>query len=127
MNKPELLACIRSFRQQVISELDRFEDALLSLGDSQAVQPVQTKQVSNDDWMTAKQTCECLKISETTFYEYIRQGLLPPGFEVGPKSKRWRMSDIEAWKQAKQITVIEAPRRRGRPSRVMKIGAFVHA
>ena len=124
MNKPELLACIRSFRQQVISELDRFEDALLSLGDSQAVQPLQTQQVSNDDWMTAKQTCECLKISETTFYEYIKQGLLPPGFEVGPKSKRWRISDIEAWKQAKQITVPEAPRRRGRPSRVMKIGAF---
>lgn len=74
MNKPELLACIRAFRQQVISELDRFEDALLSLGEAQEVQPVQTQQVSNDGWMTAKQTCECLKISETTFYEYIRQG-----------------------------------------------------
>ena len=127
MNKPELLACIRAFRQQVISELDRFEDALLSLGDAQEVQPVQAHSVHQDEWMTVKQTCEYLKISETTFYEYIRQGLLPPGFEVGPKSKRWRMSDIEAWKQAKQITVLEAPRRRGRPSRVMKIGAFVHA
>ena len=127
MNKPELLACIRAFRQQVISELDRFEDALLSLGDAQEVQPVQAHSVHQDEWMTVKQTCEYLKISETTFYEYIRQGLLPPGFEVGPKSKRWRMSDIEAWKKAKQIPVCEAPRRRGRPSRVMKIGAFVHA
>ena len=127
---PALLAHIRSFRQQVMSELDRLEDALIAAGDFQAVvQPVQIEEAQNvqqDGWMTAKQVCKCLKISESTFYEYIRQGLLPPGFEVGPKSKRWRMSDIEAWKQTKQIPVIEAPRRRGRPSRVMKIGAFVH-
>mgnify|MGYP002623997208 CR=1 FL=1 len=130
MNNSELLACIRSFRQQVMSELDRLEDALITAGDSQAVQPMRIEEAQNvqqDGWMTAKQVCKCLKISESTFYEYIRQELLPPGFEVGPKSKRWRMSDIEAWKQAKQLPVIEAPRRRrGRPSRVMKTGALMH-
>ena len=123
MNKPELLALIRTLRRQV----DGLMDAVIAMEDSEPEQPTPVKPVSNDGWMTAKQTCKCLKISETTFYEYIRQGLLPPGLEFGPKSKRWRMSDIEAWKRAKQIPIIEAPRRRGRPSRVMKIGAFVHA
>ena len=123
MNKTELLSRIRGLQR----ELDGLMDAVIAMEDEKPDQPVPIKPVSNDGWMTAKQTCKCLKISETTFYEYIRQGLLPPGFEVGPKSKRWRMSDIEAWKRAKHIPIIEAPRRRGRPSRVMKMGAFVHA
>ena len=123
MNKTELLALIRTLQKQV----DGLMDAVIAMEDVKQEQPVQVQPVSNDDWMTAKQTCRCLKISETTFYEYIKQGLLPPGLEFGPKSKRWRMSDIEAWKNAKQSPICEAPRRRGRPSRVMKIGAFVHA
>lgn len=126
MNRTELLSRIRGLQR----ELDGLMDAVIAMEDAKPEQPASgqsVKPVSNDGCMTAKQTCKCLKISETTFYEYIRQGLLPPGLEFGPKSKRWRMSDIEAWKQAKHIPVIEAPRRRGRPSRVMKIGAFVHA
>lgn len=123
MNKMELLSRIRGLQK----ELDGLMDAVIAMEDEKPEHPASVQPVSNDGWMTAKQTCRCLKISETTFYEYIRQGLLPPGLEFGPKSKRWRMSDIEAWKQTKQIPVCEAPRRRGRPSRVMKIGAFVHA
>ena len=123
MNKTELLSRIRGLQR----ELDGLVDAVIAMEDEKPEQSAPVKQVINEGWMTAKQTCKCLKISETTFYEYIRQGLLPPGFEVGPKSKRWRMSDIEAWKQAKHLPVLEAPKRRGRPARVMKIGAFVHA
>ena len=100
-------------------------DMVIAMEDTEP-QPVQVKQDSPDDWMTAKQTCKCLKISETTFYEYIRQGLLPPGMEFGPRSKRWKMSEIRAWREAKQNPAGEAPRRRGRRSRVMKIGAFMH-
>lgn len=122
MNKSELLAHIRTLQR----ELDSLVDMVIAMEDEP--QPVQVQQVGTDGWMTAKQTCRCLKISETTFYEYIRQGLLPPGLEFGPRSKRWRMSDIEAWKSAKQspVSLGETPRRRGRPSKVMKIGAFVH-
>ena len=125
MNKSELLAHIMTLRREV----DGLVDAVIAMEDAEPL-PVQEKQDSPDDWMTAKQTCKCLKISETTFYEYIRQGLLPPGMEFGPRSKRWKMSDIREWKETRlnRRDTGEAPRkRRGRPSRVMKIGAFVHA
>lgn len=134
MNQPELLACIRSFRQQVMSELDRLEDALVSLGASQSTQPVQVhssdavENFPQDGWMTAKQTCKCLKISETTFYEYIRQGLLPPGLELGPRAKRWKMSDIEEYQRRRcaEESSRTPAKKRGRPSSIGKIGAFVH-
>ena len=61
---PALLAHIRSFRQQVMSELDRLEDALISLGEPQ-VQEVQ--RVQTDGWLNVRQVCEYLNISQTTF------------------------------------------------------------
>lgn len=121
MDKSLLLGKIRNLQR----EIDGLMDIVIAMDDSEP-QPVQVQQVNPDDWMTAKQTCKCLKISESTFYEYIRQGLLPPGMEFGPRSKRWKMSEIRAWREAKH-SVCEAPRkRRGRTSRVMKIGAFMH-
>ena len=128
MNKLELLACIRTFRQQVISELDRLEDALISLGDEQ---PQQTMSVQNDndDWLTVTQVCECLNISQTTFYEAVRNGILPPGNSFGPKTKRWRISEIRAWQASlnKPDERHTPQKKRGRPSRVMNIGVFAHA
>ena len=120
MNKAELLSRIRSLQR----ELDGLVDAVIAMEDPKQEQLVPVKPVSDEGWMTAKQTCRCLKISETTFYEYVRQGLLPPGVEFGPRAKRWRMSEILAWRAAKHITVLEAPRKRGRPSRVIKVGGF---
>jgi predicted DNA-binding transcriptional regulator AlpA len=32
----------------------------------------------------------------TTIYRKIRSGELPPGFLIGPHSRRWRMSEIDA-------------------------------
>ncbi len=120
MTKAELLSRIRGLQR----ELDDLVDAVIAMEDAKPEQPAQVKPVSDDGWMTAKQTCECLKISETTFYEYVRQGLLPPGVDFGPRAKRWRMSEILAWREAKHITVLNAPRKRGRPSRGMKVGVF---
>lgn len=125
MNKSELIARIRNLQREVDSLLD----TVIAMEDSQTEQPVIVQQSDNDAWMTAKQTCECLKISDSTFYEYIRQGLLPPGLEFGPRSKRWRMSDIRAWQESrKHHDEVERPkttvRRRGRVSRVRKVEDF---
>lgn len=71
MNRTELLSRIRGLQR----ELDGLMDAVIAMEDAKPEQPASgqsVKPVSNDGWMTAKQTCKCLKISETTFYEYIR-------------------------------------------------------
>lgn len=129
MNKTALLTSIRTFRQQVMSELDRLEDTLMSIEVPESDVKAQVVPAS-DDWLTVAQVCKELHISDSTFYEWLSQGLLPPGLEFGPRSKRWKMSEIRAWQEARlhQHNPPEAPRkRRGRPSRVMKIGEFTHA
>ncbi|MBQ7154981.1 MAG: hypothetical protein IJR85_05445 [Synergistaceae bacterium] len=123
MNKSSLLEHIRTFRHQVMCELDRLEDALVSLGDSQ---PEQTAQdavpEAASDWLTAGEVCKCLKIGQSTFYDHIKAGLLPEGVEFGPRSKRWRMSDILAHQHR-----AEKRPRRGRVSRIRKVSEFIHA
>ena len=94
-DKAALLASIRTFRREVLSILDRFEEELVSLGDPQP-EHTATAQADNDNWMTAKQVCDELNISDSTFYAWINTGLLPEGVAFGPRSKRWKMSDIRA-------------------------------
>ena len=128
-DRSALLAGIRSFRQEILQEvnrmLDRFEDELLAACESHP-EPVQVKSPANDDWMTVKQVCEELNISDSTFYGWINAGLLPEGVAFGPRSKRWKMSDIRAWQKSKTHDAEERPktitRRRGRVSRIRKIG-----
>lgn len=126
MDKLNLIACIRAFRQQVISELDQLEDALVSLGDSLDGQSVQ--EALPEGWLTVRQVCEYLNISQTTFYEGVRRGVFPKGFAFGPKTIRWQMSDIKAWQEANQAhnELGKPAKRRGRPSRVRKIKEFCY-
>lgn len=124
MNKSELLEHIMRLRREV----DGLMDMIIAIEDSKPEQPVQI-QPENDGWLTVRQVCEELHISDSTFYEWLNQGLLPPGLEFGPRSKRWKMSEIRAW-QANRNTaseVLPARKRRGRPSRVMKIGVLCSA
>ena len=126
--KSALLAHIRSFRQQVMSELDRLEDALISLGETQASQPEQIQNAHSDDWMTAQEVCECLKIGLSTLHRNVKAGVLPKGVEFSPRAIRWRMSDIEAYQKRRcaEESSRTPAKKRGRPSRVMKIGALMH-
>ncbi len=100
MTKQELLARINVIQR----ELGTLTSMVLAMEDTPPAVQVQAEiQPSDlDEWLTAKQTCKKLNISMTTFYEYIKQGLLPQGFAFGPKSKRWRMSEILAWKHRKE-------------------------
>lgn len=129
-DKATLLASIRTFRQEVLKELDRLEDAVMSLADLVSEETPATVQTDNNDWMTVKQVCEELKISDSTFYAWINAGLLPEGVAFGPKSKRWKMSDIRAWQKSKNHDAEEQPkttvRRRGRVSRIRRIDDFCH-
>ncbi|MBR0279505.1 MAG: helix-turn-helix domain-containing protein [Synergistaceae bacterium] len=82
-----VLASIRSFRQEVLNILDRFEDELVALGASHPETPERIQPPDNDDWMTVKQVCEELNISDSTFYGWINAGLLPEGIAFDPRSK----------------------------------------
>lgn len=129
-DKAALLASIRLFRQEVLKELDRLEDAVMSVADLVSEETPAAVQAGNDDWMTVKQVCEELNISDSTFYAWINAGLLPGGVAFGPRSKRWKMSDIRAWQKSKNQDAEEQPkntvRRRGRVSRVKKIKEFAY-
>lgn len=125
-DKSELLARIRAIQK----ELELMLDMVIALDDSPKT--VQIQENDSDDWLTVREVCRRMSISQTTFYEAIKNGLLPPGFAFGPKTKRWRMSDIRAWQASKQNRNDSSERqntqkRRGRVSRIMKIGEFCHA
>ncbi len=117
----EILSSIRALRRGV----DELENKVFALAESQPVQPAIPQGKDKDEWLTAKEICEVLKISTATFYRLIHDGLLPKGFEFSSRSKRWRLSDIEAWQEAKKNKPQEIPQfvevqRRVRGSKVKK-------
>ena len=128
MDKSSLLEHVRTFRQQVMSELDRLEDALISLGEAQVSQPEQVQNAQSDDWMTAQEVCKCLKIGLSTLRRNIKAGVLPQGFEFSPRTKRWRMSDIVAYQRRKCVEESSRTpaKKRGRPSRIRKVQEFCY-
>ena len=83
MDKSELLTRIMALRREV----DSLMDIVVAMEDAQTEQPVETHQ-DNDGWMTVKEVCEALKISDSTFYAGIKDGTFPPGVAFSPKSKR---------------------------------------
>lgn len=48
-----------------------------------------------DEYFTAAEAQEFLRTKPSTFYEWIRKGRLPKGQLFGPKSPRWKRSDLE--------------------------------
>lgn len=122
MNKSSLLEHIRTLQREV----DSLMDIVIAMEDSE-LQPVQCQQEAFDDrWLNVRQVCEFLNISQTTFYEGVRSGVFPKGNVFGPKTIRWRISDIKAWRASKQVREdsSEPAKRRGRPSRIRKIGVL---
>ena len=125
-NKTVLLTRINALRK----ELDELVDFVISLEESQPIQSITRKSTEPDKFLKVQQVCELLQISDSTFYEHLRLGLLPPGISFGPRSKRWRISDIQKWQEEKRngatvnIIVNEPPKRRGRPSKIRRKEEF---
>jgi excisionase family DNA binding protein len=49
-----------------------------------------------DHYLKAKEIIAELRISEPTFYRMIQRGEIPAGERIGPRSRRWRRSVIDA-------------------------------
>ena len=124
-DKLALLSCIKTLKQETLRQLEAIEERILALEDHEP-QPAQMKPRS-DKWLTVAQVCKELDISPSTFYGWLKAGLLPEGFPFGPRSKRWKMSEIRAWREAKQngeISVTEISKRRSRTSKIRRKEEF---
>ena len=124
VDKTDLFAQIRILRQSADDmnhKITQLEDLISQLAEPYPV----TQGQDRDEWLTAKEVCKALKISMTTFNRQIQEGNLPEGFEVSPRSKRWKLSEIEAWQEAKKQGSVKIPQivesqRRVRGSKVKK-------
>lgn len=126
LTKSELITRIMTLRREV----DSLMDMVIAMEDTPTEQAATIQH--NDEWMTVKEVCESLKISDATFYARVKDGTFPQGVAFSPKSKRWRLSDIVAWQDKSQShDAVDSPktitRRKGRVSRLRKIEEFAYA
>ena len=99
MDKTALLMKLRAAQRT----LDEVMGAVLAMEDvPPPAPPVKEQSQETEPCFTAKQLMKHLHISESTFYLWIEKGLLPPGEAWGPKSKRWKLSEIDAWRASCQ-------------------------
>lgn len=52
---------------------------------------------SKNKLLTASQVADILNISPSTLYRWKREGRLPSSIQLGPKTTRWRESEILAF------------------------------
>ena len=51
-------------------------------------------------YLTPQQVQELLGIGESTFYIWLKEGRLPKGQQWGPRSRRWRSDELEAYQNS---------------------------
>ena len=123
-DKSELLARIRAIQK----ELEVMLDMVIALDDPHDVPEAKILHSDDDEWLTVREVCSRMGISQSTFYEAVKNGILPPGFAVTPRNRRWRISDIRAWQSKQNCNDTDerqhTHKRRGRVSRVRKINEF---
>lgn len=44
--------------------------------------------------------CDLLSVSRTTIYGWVSEGNFPPPVRIGERAVRWRVDEIEAWRDA---------------------------
>ena len=128
LTQSEMLSLIRDLRRGIDSmsqKLNALEDSLFQLAKPYEAKPEEFNH-DKEAWLTVREVCEALKISQATFYEYVKNGLFPTGFEFGPRSKRWKLSDIEAWQKSKHVLSKDEIKRRNRVSRIRQISELCH-
>ena len=114
-------------------ELDEAVDMFIAFKEAQATRPISVQpDTGSEAYMTANQICQHYKISKSTFYGWVRDGIISNGISFGPRSKRWKLSEIEAQLNPEQnqhssVEIKISPKRRGRPLHSRRKGAFSYA
>lgn len=66
---------------------------------------MQTTKPAQSVWIQGPKLRQRWGISNTTFYEKLRQGLIPaPEYPFGPSKPYWRMEAVEAFENASKAT-----------------------
>ncbi len=94
MDKMALLSEIQAMRKAMNDALDRMTERVMA---SEDAPPAEVTAPQAEGLFTARMVMRYLRIPKTTFYDWIRQGRLPPGKPWGKHSKRWKQSDLDAW------------------------------
>jgi len=47
------------------------------------------------EYMSVQAVAEKLGVTPATIYRWARTGVIPPGKQWGPRTRRWRASDLE--------------------------------
>lgn len=101
--KRELLKQIRSLRDRVDAQaraaremVDVLEGALFEMEEGRAaIDAAPPETTRSGELLTAREAQERLKVSASTFYDWIRKGRLPEGRAFGPRTRRWKVSELE--------------------------------
>lgn len=64
----------------------------------------------NQVYLTRKQVLNRLGISGTTFWRWSNDSEInfPKAYTMGPRCVRWKVSELEAWEQARQGVAVVA-------------------
>ncbi|WP_446719047.1 helix-turn-helix transcriptional regulator [Halomonas sp. 3F2F] len=52
-----------------------------------------------DRYLTDLCICKRYKISRSTVWRWIKDGVIPPPIRIGPRAVRWRLSVLVAWER----------------------------
>ena len=53
--------------------------------------------------MRREEVLQAFRLSKSTMYHLIEQGLFPGPVRIGPRSVRWRQSDVVTWLTARPL------------------------
>ena len=56
-----------------------------------------SKIIDGGGLVRAREGAAVLRVSLSTYWRYVQQGLLPRGIRLTPRCTVWRLSDIEAF------------------------------
>lgn len=56
-----------------------------------------TEITDHDQLITVAEFCEMARISKSTVWDGVRKGHIPQPIRFGPRTARWRLSDVRAW------------------------------
>lgn len=130
--KLTLLSCIKTLKQQLISELENLEERVIALELSDNKPALIQPANSFGEWLTARELAKYFKVSSGTIYDWVKAGIIPKGTAFGIRQTRWKLSEVESCLEQRQklcdeieekfsvATLRPLVKRRGRPSKIRR-------